>query len=76
MPRGRYGLEYKKSNTNYMIINGWDEDNFEMSRSDIKVRFIKFVEKIHSGDKVEFKEAWIITTDKFTSVKILWKMGH
>jgi len=66
----------KKSNTNYRIIKGWDEDNFEMSGSDIKVRFIKFVEEIHSGDRVEFKEAWIITTDKFTSVKTLWKIMH
>ena len=47
-----------------------------MSGSDIKVRFIKFVEEIHSRDKVEFKEARIITTDRFTSVKTLWKIIH
>ncbi len=47
-----------------------------MSDSDIKVRFIKFIEEIHIGDKVEVKEGWIITTDKFTSVKTLWKIMH
>lgn len=66
----------KKSNTKYKIIKAWDDDNFEMSGSDIKVRFIKFTEEIHSGDKVEFKEGWIITTDKFTSAEILWKIMH
>lgn len=61
---------------NYIKIKTWDEDNFEMSDSDIKVRFIKFIEEIHIGDKVEVKEGWIITTDKFTSVETLWKIMH
>jgi hypothetical protein len=51
-----------------------DEDNFEMDASHIKIRFIKFVEEIHTGDNVEIKEAWIITTDKFTPVETLWKI--
>lgn len=66
----------KKNNTNYRKIKAWDEDNFEMSDSDIKVRFIKFTEEIHTGDKVELKEGWIITTDKFTPVETLWKIIH
>jgi len=66
----------KKKNNNYTIIKAWDEDHFEMPASDIKVRFIKFVEQIHTGDSVEIKEAWIITTDKFTSVKSLWLIMH
>ncbi|NSJ93092.1 transposase, partial [Coprococcus sp. MSK.21.13] len=38
--------------------------------------FIKFIEEIHNGDKIEIKEAWIITTDKLTSVETLWKIMH
>jgi hypothetical protein len=45
-----------------------------MSDASIKVRFVKFVEKVHVVDKVEIKEGWIITTDKFTSVETLWKI--
>ena len=66
----------KRKSNNYSIIKAWDEDNFEMPASDIKVRFIKFIEEIHTGDNVEIKEAWIITTDKFTSVETLWKIMH
>jgi len=47
-----------------------------MSDSEVKVRFIKFIEEVHKGDKVEIKESWIITTDKFTSVETLWKIMH
>ncbi|SUY48076.1 transposase family protein [Clostridium putrefaciens] len=65
----------RKSN-NYIKIKAWDEDNFEMSNSEIKVRFIKFIEEVHKKDKVEIKESWIITTDKFTSVETLWKIMH
>ncbi|MBU5314521.1 transposase [Tissierella carlieri] len=66
----------KKTNNNYRIIKVWDEDGFEMSDSSIKVRFIKFVEEVHSKDKVEFKEGWIITTDKVTPVETLYKIMH
>ena len=66
----------KKNCNNYRQVKAWDEDNFEMSDADIKVRFIKFAEEIHVGDKVEIKEGWIITTDKFTSVETLWKIMH
>lgn len=65
-----------RSRKNYTKIKSWDEDNFEMSDSNIKVRFIKFVEEIHTGDKVEIKNSWIITTDKFISVETLWKIMH
>jgi len=47
-----------------------------MSDALIKVRFIRFVEEVHLGDKVEIKEGWIITTDKFTSVEALWRIMH
>lgn len=70
------GWIVKEKSNNYRKIKAWDEDNFEMSDSDIKVRFIKFIEEIHNRDKVEIKEAWIITTDKFTSVETLWKIMH
>lgn len=66
----------KKKSDKYSKIKAWDEDNFEMSKSDIKVRFVKFVEEIHNGDKVEIKEGWIITTDKITSAETLWKIMH
>lgn len=65
-----------KGSRNYIKIKVWDEDDFQMSNSDIKVRFVKFTEEIHNGDKIEIKETWIITTDKFTSVEILWKIMH
>ena len=66
----------RKKSDNYTKVKAWDEDNFEMSGSNIKVRFIKFIEEIHNGDKVELKEEWIITTDKFTPVETLWKIMH
>lgn len=66
----------KRKSNNYIRIRAWDEDNFEMSDSEVKVRFIKFIEEVHKGDKVEIKESWIITTDKFTSVETLWKIMH
>lgn len=66
----------KKGDKKYTIIKAWDEDNFEMPDSDIKVRFLRFIEEIHNGDKIEFKEAWIITTDKFAAAETLWKIMH
>jgi len=66
----------KESEDRYKIIKAWDEDNFEMSNSNIKVRFLKFTEEIHDGDKVEFKKGWIITTNKFVSAETLWKIMH
>ncbi|MGJ7045798.1 hypothetical protein HNR52_002003, partial [Thermoanaerobacterium thermosulfurigenes] len=39
-------------------IKAWDEDNFQMPNSDIEVRFIKFIEEIHSsilGKSICFK---------------------
>ena len=69
-------MDYKKSDKKYTIIKVWDEDNFEMSDANIKVRFLKFEEEIHIGDKIEFRQAWIITTYKFTSSETLWKIMH
>lgn len=66
----------KQGSKKYTRVKAWDEDNFEMSDSNIKVRFLKFVEEIHIGDKIEFKEGWIITTDKFTSSESLWRIMH
>lgn len=66
----------KRGDKKYTKIRAWDEDNFEMPDASIKVRFIRFLEEIHTGDKVEIKEGWIITTDKFTSVETLWKVMH
>lgn len=66
----------KKNINTYRNIKAWDDDNFQISDSDIKVRFIKFIEEIHTGDKIEFKEGWIITTDEFVSVETLWKIMH
>ncbi|NFN88450.1 DDE transposase family protein, partial [Clostridium sporogenes] len=34
----------KKKSNNYRKIKAWDEDNFEMSSLNIKIRFIKFIE--------------------------------
>ncbi|NMA58476.1 transposase [Clostridium cochlearium] len=65
-----------KGSKSYIKIQAWDEDNFEMADSEIKVRFIKFVEEIYNGDKSEIKETWIITTDKLTSAETLWKIIH
>lgn len=66
----------KRGNKKHTIVKAWDEYNFEMPDSDIKVRFLKFIEEIHIEDKIEFKEAWIITTDKFAAVETLWKIMH
>jgi len=66
----------KKKSNNYRKIKAWDEDNFEMTGLDIKLRFVKFIEEIHAEDKIEIKEGWIVTTDKFTSVETLWKIMH
>lgn len=65
----------KNSNKN-IFVKAWDEDDFEMSNLDIKIRFLKFVEEIDIGDKIEFRESWIITTDKYTSSETLWKIIH
>lgn len=59
-----------------IIIKAWDEDDFEMNGLDTKVRFIKFIEEIRKGDKIEIKESWIITTDKYTSAETMWKIMH
>lgn len=66
----------KQGGKKYTKIKAWDEDDFEMSDKSIKVRFIRFVEEVHVGDRVEIKEGWIITTDKFASVETLWKIMH
>lgn len=66
----------KKGSKKHTIIKAWDEDNFEMADETIKVRFVRFVEEEHVVDKVEIKEGWIITTDKFASVETLWKIMH
>jgi hypothetical protein len=66
----------KQGNKKYIEVKAWDEDNFEMPDESIKVRFIRFVEEIHNGDRIEIKEGWIITTDKFTSAQTLWKIMH
>lgn len=66
----------KQGNNKYTKIKAWDEDNFEMTDASIKVRFIRFLEEIHTGDRIEIKEGWIITTDKFTSAQTLWKIMH
>lgn len=47
-----------------------------MTGLDETVRFIRFVEKISHGDKVEIKEVWIITTNKYISTETLWKIIH
>ncbi|MBP2031868.1 hypothetical protein J2Z42_000533, partial [Clostridium algifaecis] len=65
-----------RNGKNYIKIKAWDEYNFEMSDPTIKIRFVKFSEEIHTGDKVTFSKGWIITTDKFTSVETLWKIMH
>lgn len=66
----------KKDGNNYIKIKAWDEDGFEMVNLETKIRFVKFLEEVHTGDKVETKEGWIITTDKFTSAETLWKIMH
>ncbi|WP_425446528.1 transposase, partial [Dethiothermospora halolimnae] len=66
----------EKESNKSIKIKAWDEDNIEMADGETKIRFIKFEEKIKKGDKIEVKEAWIITTDKVVSVKTLWKIMH
>jgi len=66
----------KQGDKKYTKIKAWDENDFEMSDASIKVRFIKFLEEIHIEDKIEIKEGWIITTDRFTSAETLWKIMH
>lgn len=68
--------EVKKSKNKYIKIKAWDEDDFEMPDKELRVRFLKFVEEIHTNDKVEFKEVWIISTDKLASTETLWKIIH
>ena len=65
-----------KSGNKYINIKAWDEDDFEMPDAEIKVRFIKFLEEIHDGDKIQLKEAWIITTNKNISAQTMWKIMH
>ncbi len=38
----------RKNINAYRNIKAWDEDNFEMTDASIKVRFIRFVEEIHT----------------------------
>lgn len=59
-----------------IVVTAWDEDNFEMHGLDTTVRFIKFIEKISHGDKVEVKEVWIVTTSKYIATETLWKAIH
>ncbi|EOD00775.1 transposase [Caldisalinibacter kiritimatiensis] len=65
-----------KGSNKRIKIKAWDEDDIEMADKKTKVRFIKFIEKIQVGDNIKIKEAWIITTDKITSVKTLWEIMH
>jgi len=44
-----------KGSNKKTIVTAWDEDNFEMNGLDTTVRFVKFLEEICNGDKVEFK---------------------
>jgi hypothetical protein len=57
-------------------VKAWDEDDFEMTNLDSKIRFVRFLEKITTGDKIEFKEIWIVTTNKNIDNKTLWKIIH
>ncbi len=66
----------KQKSNNYIKIKAWDKDNFQMPNLDMEVRFIKFIEEIHSSDKVEIKGSWIITTSKVTSGETLWNIMH
>ena len=45
----------KQGGRKYTKIEAWDDDNFEMSGLNTKVRFVRFIEEIHVGDKVELK---------------------
>lgn len=44
----------KKSKNKYIKIKVWDEDDFKISDKELRVRFLKFVEEIHTNDKVGF----------------------
>lgn len=65
-----------EGNTKKIIVSAWDDDGFEMTGMDIKVRFIRFLEEIHEGDKKELKEVWIITTNKNICTETIWKIIH
>lgn len=65
-----------KTSTKTIEVTAWDEDNFEMTNLGFKIRFLRFLEKITIGDKIEFKEIWIITTNKNIDNKTLWKIIH
>lgn len=60
----------------YKKVKAWDEDGFEMPDANIKVGFLRFLEEVHTDNNVEVKEAWIITTDKYTQTETLWKIMH
>lgn len=47
-----------------------------MTNMNKKVRFIRFLEEVHTGDKIELKESWISTTNKFISTEAMWKIMH
>ncbi|NLZ33865.1 MAG: transposase [Clostridiales bacterium] len=65
-----------KTSTKTIEVTAWDEDNFEMTNLGFKIRFLRFLEKITIGDKIEFNEIWIITTNKNIDNKTLWKIIH
>jgi len=64
-----------KNNTN-IKISAWDEDNFEMTNLDENVRFVRFIEETSSKNKIELREVWIVTTNKYISTETLWKIIH
>ena len=45
-----------------------------MPDPNIKVRFIKFLEEVYDGDKIQLREAWIITTNKNISAQTFLQM--
>lgn len=57
-------------------VTAWDKSDFEMTGLEDTVRFVKFVEEIHHGNKFEEKEVWIVTTNKSIAVETLWKIIH
>lgn len=65
-----------EGSTKKIIVSAWDDDGFEMTGMDIKVRFIRFLEEIHEGDKKELKEVWIVTTNKNICTETIWKIIH
>jgi len=62
-----------EGSTKKIIVSAWDDDGFEMTGMDIKVRFIRFLEEIHEGDKKELKEVWIVTTNKNICTETIWR---